>query len=259
MKRLLLISDNAHLSQHLINTFKQSKSALDWKIDLRYTSYNKSPEDMEELGASKINIKNPDTVIIILRTYDLVFSLHCKQIFPRKLVESIPCYNFHPGFNPYNRGWFPQVFSIINGLTTGATVHLMDAEIDHGEILAQKEVEIRPDDTSLEAYNRIIEQEKALITEYLDPILSGKTHTFKPTKTGNYNSIEDYRKICQLDLNNTDTLRNHINLLRALTHGEFKNATYQVGDATYCVTIKVEKQPLKPNPLKDITSHNSKK
>ena len=49
-----------------------------------------------------------------MRHYKVGISAHCKQIFPAKLVENVRCYNIHPGYNPYNRGWFPQVFSIIN-------------------------------------------------------------------------------------------------------------------------------------------------
>ena len=55
--------------------------------------------------------------------YDLFLSLHCKQLFPQALVDSRRCINVHPGFNPYNRGWYPQVFSILNKYPAGVTIH----------------------------------------------------------------------------------------------------------------------------------------
>ena len=73
-------------------------------------------------------------------SYDLFLSLHSKQLFPDALVETRPCFNVHPGLNPHNRGWFPQVFSILNGLPCGVTIHNMDTQLDHGPIAWQEEV-----------------------------------------------------------------------------------------------------------------------
>src|SRR5690349_163732 len=66
---------------------------------------------------------------------DVVISLHSKQIFPPGLVSGARCVNVHPGLNPFNRGWTPHVFSLVNGLPAGATIHEIDAEIDHGAII----------------------------------------------------------------------------------------------------------------------------
>src|ERR1035441_6956770 len=71
----------------------------------------------------------------LLKDFGLVISLHCRQIFPQALVSGIRCINFHPGFNPHNRGWFPHVFSMINGKPAGITIHEMDEQIDHGLII----------------------------------------------------------------------------------------------------------------------------
>lgn len=118
------------------------------KVDFRYTSFGLNPQQMIEIGAEIINVKDEETKNKIISDYDLVFSLHCKQIFPKRLVENVCCINFHPGLNPYNRGWYPQAFSIINGLPDGSTIHLMDSEVDHGAIIAQKKVDIKVSDTS---------------------------------------------------------------------------------------------------------------
>ena len=199
------------------------------------------PDAMCAFGASEINVKLPETVDQIIQIYDMVFSVHCKQIFPKALVEGIDCYNFHPGLNPFNRGWYPQVFSILNGYPAGATIHKMDSQVDHGDIVAQREVEVFPQDTSLEVYNRVIEMEKTLLTEHLGAILSGNFSVFKPSNEGNYNGIANYRELCKLDLSRSDTLENHINLLRALTHGDFQNAKFTKDGETYWVRLNIEK------------------
>nr|WED69134.1 formyltransferase family protein [Pectobacterium colocasium] len=142
-KRLLVISDNKELSLFLKSELGENFFEHPLKVDFCYTSFNLNPQQMIEIDAKKINVKDEETITRIIENYDLVFSLHCKQIFPNRLVENVCCINFHPGLNPYNRGWYPQAFSIVNGLPVGSTIHLMDTEVDHGEIIDQKEVEIK--------------------------------------------------------------------------------------------------------------------
>lgn len=150
--------------------------------------------------------------------FSLIISAHAKEIFPKSVVESCRCINIHPGLNPFNRGMFPHVFSIINGLPAGATIHEMDEYIDSGKIIVQSEVAIKDDDTSDTLYERIIEKEIELFDRYFDLIIHGKR--------GNLNTMKDYRDLCKLDLGSIGTLGQHINLLRALTHGDHKNAYF---------------------------------
>lgn len=158
--------------------------------------------------------------------YQLGFSLHCKQIFPSQLVDNILCINVHPGLNPYNRGWFPQVFSIINKYPVGATIHIMDSQVDHGEIIVQKEVEVFDSDTSKSVYERILETEFILLEENIHNILSSKYNSIPMESEGNYNSIEDYKSLLEIDMEQTLTMRDAIDFLRALTHEPYNNAYF---------------------------------
>ncbi|BDD10060.1 hypothetical protein FUAX_24920 [Fulvitalea axinellae] len=161
----------------------------------------------------------------LIRKYKVIFSLHCKQFFPEELVKNVRCINVHPGLNPYNRGWFPQVFSIINGLPCGATIHEIDEKLDHGPVICQEEVVIEKWDTSFSAYNKILDAEIRLLRNSLVDILDNKyVAVSKPE--GNVNLKRDFDDLCEIDLDNTDTFLNHINKLRALTHGEYSNAFF---------------------------------
>ena len=225
-ERLLVVSENQELCLFLKGELEKNLFEHPLKVDFRYTSFNLNPQQMIEIGAEKINVKDKETIDKVISEYDLVFSLHCKQIFPERLVENVCCINFHPGLNPYNRGWYPQIFSIINGLPVGSTIHLMDSEVDHGEIIAQKKIDIKVSDTSLEVYRKIIEAEKKLIRENIFNIIEGTFSTTMPEHDGNYNSIKDYNALCNLKLNSVATFREHLNILRATTHGNFKNAFF---------------------------------
>lgn len=237
MKKILVVSENVGLCKFL----NQIHNDLDLKskctFDFRYTSYNDNPMSMIAIGAREINVKDAKTVEWIVHNYDIVFSMHCKQIFPPSLVSEIACFNFHPGYNPYNRGWYPQAFTLINGLPIGATIHKMDEQIDHGGIVAQQEVIVSPKDTSLEVYNNIIKAEKELIEEHLISIIDDTFTLSAPIDEGNYNGINEYRELCKLNLDAVGTLGSHINLLRALSHGDFRNAYYEEDGKKYFLKI----------------------
>jgi len=180
------------------------------------------------------SIKVIDEIDSLVSKYEVIFSLHCKQLFPSKLVQNVRCINVHPGLNPFNRGWFPQVFSIINNLPFGATIHEIDADLDHGPVICQKEIKIENWDTSLDAYQKVLDAEIDLLSTHLKLILSGE-YQAKFVGDGNLNLKKDFDALCQVDLGSVGTFKEHINKLRALTHGDYLNAYYidDAGDKIY--------------------------
>lgn len=240
---ILVISDNPELSQHFMRLMENVPELKGIQMKLCYSAKNPQPEAMAALGAKSSDLRDSLTVDDIIATTDLVFSLHCKQIFPEKLVTHVRCINVHPGVNPYNRGWFPQVFSIMNKLPAGVTIHLMDNEVDHGAIIYQSVIQIAESDTSFEVYRKIIAEEKTLLDQNIINLISGDYPTTCPESEGNYNSIADFRKCCELDLDKTGSLREHIDLLRSLTHGTLKNAFFKdaQGRKNY-IRVQIESQ-----------------
>jgi phosphoribosylglycinamide formyltransferase-1 len=74
---------------------------------------------------------------------------------------------------------FPGAHAVQDALAagadvTGATVHLMDAGIDTGRILAQKEVVVLPGDTSATLHERIKKVEQIQLVSVVTDICSGK-------------------------------------------------------------------------------------
>lgn len=161
----------------------------------------------------------------VIGHYELVLSMHCRQLFPAGLVNSVRCVNIHPGYIPFNRGWYPQVFSIINKKPVGATIHEMDEKIDRGRIIAQEKVSIKCWDNSAVVYDKIIDAEISLLNKYIKRIIDHKYKTTKKGK-GNLNTSSDFRQLCHLDMNKQMKLGDAIDLLRALTHPPYSNAFF---------------------------------
>ncbi|MGS2722711.1 dTDP-4-amino-4,6-dideoxyglucose formyltransferase [Porticoccus sp. GXU_MW_L64] len=237
MIKVLVVSDNSVLIDHVKFLSIRSDIASLANFEFSYSAINKSPEELVKRGMKKVDVRAEADLLI--RQYDLIISAHCKQIFPANLVNNISCINIHPGFNPYNRGWYPQVFSIINRKPIGATIHLMDEEIDNGAILYQKQVKADSWDTSLSLYNKVIEVEKKLLDRHLVDILRSQYFPQDLDCYGNYNSPDDFNDLCSLNLDHVGSMREHIDLLRALSHGDFKNA-YFYDEENKKVYVKVD-------------------
>ena len=224
-KRVLVITDNIQW----FGDFRQILAAKSFTaVSFRYycsPASKKMFKDLIDQGEIEaVVLKEHETEII--EEFDLVISLHCKQLFSSHLVNAVTCINIHPGLNPNNRGWYPQVFSILNKLPHGATIHLIDEELDHGAIIAQEEVPIYAWDTSLSVYERTLQAELKLIEENIEDILESSFTSKNPDSEGNVNYKADFNKLREIDLAEEGTFGDFVDRLRALSHGEFKNAYF---------------------------------
>lgn len=74
--------------------------------------------------------------------------------------------NSHPALLPAFPGRHPVAAALAHGVwLTGATLHLVDAGVDTGPILAQRAVEVLPDDTETRLHERIKTVERRLLVD----------------------------------------------------------------------------------------------
>ena len=92
--------------------------------------------------------------------------------------------NIHPSLLPEFPGLEAWKQALAAGVSeTGCTVHLVDAGMDTGAILAQRRVPVLPGDTPESLHARVQEQEHALYPEVL-ATLSGSVRDDRPVKPG---------------------------------------------------------------------------
>ncbi|MBT0607936.1 dTDP-4-amino-4,6-dideoxyglucose formyltransferase [Aequorivita echinoideorum] len=225
-KNILFISDNPVICKRVVAIIRDSKYSH-FKFNFGISPFsNRDDFEIDFFSINIYDLREEKVIDNIISKYDLIISLHCKQIFPKKLVNTIKCINVHPGYNPINRGWYPQVFSIINDLPIGATIHEIDNELDNGDIIDRTFVQKTLIDTSLSLYNKILDAEIELMKKNLENILNNNYTTIVPENTGNLYLKRDFNELRELNLDEETTMRKTINLLRALTHGEYKNAYF---------------------------------
>lgn len=76
--------------------------------------------------------------------------------------------NSHPALLPAFPGRHPVAAALAHGVrVTGTTVHLVDAGVDTGPILAQHAVEVVPDDTEARLHERIKIVERRLLVDVI--------------------------------------------------------------------------------------------
>ncbi|MFI2781093.1 methionyl-tRNA formyltransferase [Streptomyces sp. ALB3] len=84
--------------------------------------------------------------------------------------------NVHDSLLPAYAGFSPLIWALINGeREVGVTAHMMDAELDAGDIVVQRAVEVGPADTATDLFHRTVELIAPVTTEALDLIASGHT------------------------------------------------------------------------------------
>jgi phosphoribosylglycinamide formyltransferase-1 len=83
--------------------------------------------------------------------------------------------NTHPSLLPAFRGAHAVREALAHGVKlTGSTVHLVDEQVDHGPIVAQRAVEVRDDDTESTLHERIKAVEHELLPSCVAALCQGR-------------------------------------------------------------------------------------
>jgi len=122
-------------------------------------------------------IKDPQAIEEIRRlTSDVIVVAAYGQILPREVLEipRLACLNLHASLLPRWRGAAPIQAAIAEGDSeTGITVMYMAEGLDTGDILLQRTIEIRPNDTGGSLHDRLAQIAPETLLESLRLIVAG--------------------------------------------------------------------------------------
>jgi len=107
---------------------------------------------------------------------DCVVIIAYGQIIPARLlpIPNLGWINLHASLLPKYRGAAPINWAIVNGETrTGVTTMRIDAGMDTGEMLLQREIEIGPQETAPELAARMSESGAPIMAETLRGLAAG--------------------------------------------------------------------------------------
>ena len=107
-------------------------------------------------------LRDAGVELVVLAGFMRILKSPMLEAFPRRIL------NIHPSLLPKFPGLFAWKQALAAGeKTTGCTVHYVDEQIDHGDIIAQREVPILPNDTPETLHARIQIAERALYPEVI--------------------------------------------------------------------------------------------
>ncbi len=99
--------------------------------------------------------------LVVCAGYDAILERAFTREFEGRII------NIHPSLLPEFAGTMDAVRMALNAgvAETGCTIHVVTKDVDQGPILAQRRVEVRPDDTVESLRERIQAEEHGLLAE----------------------------------------------------------------------------------------------
>ncbi len=176
---------------------------------------------------------------------DYIIGIHFPYIVPQGVLDipKIGVLNLHPAYLPFNRGWHTPSWAILEGTPIGATLHFMDAGVDTGDIIHQKEVVVSPADTAHTLYQKVKACEFETFCEAWPAIADGAYRRKSQdglVGTEHKRSELFAREIQEISLDDTMSASQLIRRLRALTTNDLSEAVYFIEDGKrYRVQVRI--------------------
>jgi methionyl-tRNA formyltransferase len=180
---------------------------------------------------------------IISLSPDIGVSVFFDYILKPEMFCNIPhgVINLHPALLPYNRGQYPNVWSIVDGTPSGVTLHYIDEKIDTGDIIAQREIQVEPVDTGKSLYRKLESASIDLFRSEWPNIKSGKNNRQPQQEVaGTYHRTKDVEKIDRIDPEKKYTAKHLIDVLRARSFPPYKGAYITADGKKIYLTLKLE-------------------
>ena len=189
------------------------------------------PNLKDESFISELKEHNADVFVVV------AFRMLPKEVWS---IPSKGSFNLHASLLPKYRGAAPIHWAIINGEEeTGVTTFFINEHIDTGEIIAQKQTTILPDENTGILSNRLESLGADLVLETLQFIAAGKVNCIPQPKTEEHLAPKLKRENTQLQWNEDGKVIER--LVRGLQPYPCAWTSLQNnGTSTYCKIHQVE-------------------
>lgn len=107
---------------------------------------------------------------------DMIVVVAYGRILPKAVIDvpQFGCLNLHVSLLPQYRGAAPIQWSLINGdKQTGVTVMHIDEGLDTGDIIDVLPIDIEPNETQEELFNKVAEKGKVFLSQIMENVVKG--------------------------------------------------------------------------------------
>lgn len=147
------------------------------------------------LYSDEINIRQLERInprLIISYSYKYIIKPDLISFMQGRIV------NLHISYLPWNRGADPNFWSFIHNTPKGVTIHEVDAGLDTGSIICQKELDFDEEiETFRSAYKKLHQEIQFLMMNQWQSILNGTYTSFLPDYKGSYHRHIEFVEFTQ--------------------------------------------------------------
>jgi methionyl-tRNA formyltransferase len=149
--------------------------------------WSDSVADLAEANGVPVLLRNrPDDEELLAKLHeadlDLMVANNWRTWLPPEIF-TMPRHgtlNIHDSLLPAYAGFSPLIWALVNGeKEVGVTAHMMDGELDAGDIVLQRSVEVGPRDTTTDLFHKTVGMIGPITIDGLALIESGKTEWTK--------------------------------------------------------------------------------
>lgn len=166
-----------------------------------------------------IKIKNNTEFLDEIKTLapDVICVVAYGKILPKEILEipKLGCINVHGSLLPKYRGAAPIQWAVLNGdKTTGITTMYMNEGMDTGDMILKEEVEIGPEETTGDLWQKLSKIGGEILVKTLKLIEEGKAPREKQIEEATLAPMLN-KEMALIDWENSDANKIH-NLIRGL-------------------------------------------
>ncbi len=230
-----------------VKIFRDRKEQLKFVLLDRENFWNKNQLIIEEL-------KNyPDTEIVYYeeeedliekcKGLDIVILAWWGRIIKGRLLET-PRHGFinlHTSFLPYGKGKHPHYWSLVEEKPYGVTIMKIDAGLDTGAIIYQREIEKSWEDTGKSLYFRGIRTMCDLLEEKSEELLNLQFEEKAQEGEGTFHFGKEINEDSVIHLEEEYRARDLLNKMRARTFEPFPAAYFMEDGDKYEVRVSIKK------------------
>lgn len=172
---------------------------------------------------------------------DCLVSIYFDYILDDRFIQlaSRDAINLHPGYLPYNKGFYYYAWAELDGTPAGVSIHRMVSEVDAGPIISQSRVRVDKSDTGAIIYENHINEAIRLFQATWPAIEDQSYQVFAQRHRGTRKRISQTNAARELDPYKKYTARELIDLLRVFTFDELGGCTIELDGKRYRVTVRL--------------------
>jgi len=196
----------------------------------------------------RISAHQPElTEEIKTRSIDLMLLLWWPEIIREPAIGSVKIgwTNLHPSLLPFNRGKHGYFWAIVEGTPFGATIHLINEQIDAGNILFQEQIPIDITDTGESLYKKSRSVLMGLFKKNYHRLVNLDFSPVKQSIKGRFTSHfgKELDSATCIDLNKTYKAIDLINIIRGRTFWNGDAAFFYKDGIKYHIRTEIKKAP----------------